>query len=49
MVIATFDGKLHAVYWTDESDGVPDSVKNLPYIPSYLLATDSDDDKGSAF
>jgi hypothetical protein len=50
MVVATLNGKLHAVYWTDKSDGVPDSVKNLPYILSYILASDSDDDnKGSVF
>ena len=38
-VISTLNGKLHAVYWTDASEGVPVGVKNLPYILAYILGT----------
>ncbi len=38
-VIATLNGKLHAVYWTDVSEEVPEPIRNLPYIMAYLLGT----------
>ena len=38
-VIATLNGKLHAVYWTDISEGVPNGIKNLPFILAYILGT----------
>jgi hypothetical protein len=38
-VIATSNGKLHAVYWTDVSEGVPEPIRNLPYIMAYVLGT----------
>ena len=38
-VIATMNGRLHALYWTDASEGVPVGVKNLPYILAYILGT----------
>lgn len=37
VVIATSNGKLHGVYWTDTSRDVPDGLRNLPYILTYLL------------
>jgi hypothetical protein len=37
--IATLNGKLHAIYWTDESEDVPDAIKNLPFILAYILGT----------
>jgi hypothetical protein len=33
------NGRLHALYWTDASEGVPVGVKNLPYILAYILGT----------
>jgi hypothetical protein len=42
--IATLGGKLHAAYWTDTSEGVPDSVRNLPYIVAHIFATNFRDD-----
>jgi hypothetical protein len=38
-VIATLNGKLHAVYWTDVSEGVLNGIKNLPFILAYILGT----------
>jgi hypothetical protein len=38
-VIATLNGKLHAVYWTDVSEEVPEPIRNLPYIMAYVLGT----------
>jgi hypothetical protein len=38
-VIATLNGRLHAVYWTDVSEGVPEPIRNLPYIMAYVLGT----------
>ena len=40
-MIATLNGKLHAIYWTDASEGVPAGVTNLPYILAYTLGTGS--------
>ena len=36
-VLATANGKLHGVYWSDTSKNVPEGLRNLPYILSYLL------------
>ena len=33
-LIAILDGKLHAIYWTDASEGVTEAIQNLPYIIS---------------
>jgi hypothetical protein len=38
-VIATLNGRLHAVHWTDVSEGVPEPIRNLPYIMAYVLGT----------
>lgn len=37
VVLATANGKLHGVYWSDTSKNVPEGLRNLPYILSYLL------------
>jgi hypothetical protein len=37
--IAILNGKLHAVYWTDTSEDVPNGIKNLPFILEYILRT----------
>jgi hypothetical protein len=34
---ATLNGKSHAIYWTDASEGVPNGIRNLPFIMSYVL------------
>jgi hypothetical protein len=36
-LIATFNNKLNAVYWTDVSKGVPPDIENLPYILPHIL------------
>ena len=38
--VATLKGRAHAVYWTDTSEGVPEGIRNLPYIMAYLLGTE---------
>lgn len=38
-VFAMLNGKLHAVYWTDVSQDVPDGTRNLPFILAYILGT----------
>ena len=38
-VIATLNGKLQAVYWTDSSEDIPSGIKNLPFILAYVLGT----------
>jgi Common central domain of tyrosinase len=38
-VIATLNGKLQAVYWSDASEDVPNGIKNLPFILAYVLGT----------
>jgi hypothetical protein len=40
-LIATIDGNLQAIYWTDASEAVPEPIQNLPYIISYALGTGS--------
>jgi hypothetical protein len=39
--IATLNGKLHAVYWTDKSEEVPDGVRNLPFIIARIFTPSS--------
>jgi len=40
-LIATLDGKLHAIYWNDASEGVPEVIiQNLPYT-TYTPRTES--------
>jgi hypothetical protein len=36
-LIATFNNKLNAVYWTDVSKGVPPDIENLPFILPQIL------------
>jgi len=36
-IIAMLNGKMHAAYWTDISYGVPNAIKNLPFILGYVL------------
>jgi hypothetical protein len=38
-VIATLNGRVYAGYWTDVSEGVPESIRNLPYIMAYVIET----------
>jgi hypothetical protein len=38
-IIATLNGKLQAVYWTDASKDIPSGIKNLPFILAYVLGT----------
>jgi Common central domain of tyrosinase len=36
-LIATFNNKLNAVYWTDVSKEVPPDIENLPFILAHIL------------
>ena len=36
-IIAMLNGKMQADYWTDISYGVPNAIKNLPFILGYVL------------
>lgn len=38
-VVATLNGRVYAGYWTDVSEGVPEPIRNLPYIMAYILGT----------
>jgi hypothetical protein len=38
-IIATLNGKLQAIYWTDASKDVPYGISNLPYILYHILGS----------
>ena len=38
-VFGTLNGRVYAGYWTDVSEGVPEQIRNLPYIMAYVLGT----------
>ena len=41
-MFAILGNKLHAVYWTDASEEVPEAVQNLPYALANILGGGSE-------